>query len=113
MNKRFGDEQVIITSNENYGSFLVPVIISKFSNEIKSIITREPDKDTWNAKIILQSLLKEIEAREKLLLTKTADENFNEDLPKTMSKEIVLFVLEKTNIKIEISLSTPRKEKNE
>lgn len=51
---------------KNYGPFLVPVIMSKIPNEIKLVITRQLDKNTWDATLILKQLQKEIEVREKL-----------------------------------------------
>ena len=119
LNRRFGDEQIIITSHmnkllalpaaeslddtksirsvydtveaqirsltafgldiENYGAFLVPVIMSKIPNEIKLIITRSMEK--WDAKAILQILHKEISAREKIDLTSSVENESKLDLP--------------------------------
>ena len=74
---------------ENYGSFLVPVIMSKIPSEIKLIITRQLDKNTWDAKIILKTLQREIEVREKLCLSNDIENNTNknerEDLPTGVS----------------------------
>jgi len=67
---------------KNYGPFLVPVIMSKIPNEIKLVITRQLDKNTWDATLILKQLQKEIEVREKL---NDVEVPTGEDLPTGIS----------------------------
>ena len=47
-----------------YGSLLIPVIMSKFPNEIRLRVARETNKDVWDIDELLQIIRQEVEARE-------------------------------------------------
>ena len=50
--------------SEQYGSLLIPVIMSKFPNEIRLRAARETNKDVWEIEELLQTIKQEVEARE-------------------------------------------------
>ena len=50
--------------SEQYGSLLIPVIMSKFPNEIRLRAARETNKDVWEIEELLQIIKQEVEARE-------------------------------------------------
>lgn len=58
-----GLEAVGITS-EQYGSFLIPVIMAKLPHEIRLRIARETGKEAWKIDNVLTMLKQEVEARE-------------------------------------------------
>ena len=60
---------------KSYGPMLVPIIMSKLPQEIKLILTRQFGKNQWEVTKILQALKNEIQAREKVLLTTSAEED--------------------------------------
>ena len=106
LTKRFGDDQVLITSHMNtllkidpiksmkecpslrgvydlieaqirslqtlgitskeYGPMLIPILQSKFPEELNLHLSRNMGRGTWDIDIVLEVLCKEIEARERL-----------------------------------------------
>ena len=60
---------------KNYGSLLIPVIMSKLPQEIKLIITRQFGKHAWDVKLVLNALKNELEAREKSNLSDSFENN--------------------------------------
>ena len=63
---------------KNYGSMLIPVIMTKLPQEIKLIITRQFGKDIWDIDLILNAFKNELEIREKLLFTDNIE---NSEIP--------------------------------
>ena len=47
-----------------YGSFLIPVIMSKLPDEVKLHIARVSVKDVWEVEELMTAIKKEVEARE-------------------------------------------------
>ena len=58
-----GLELLGITSAQ-YGSLLIPVIMSKFPNKIRVRVVRQTNKDVWDINHLLQIIRQEVEARE-------------------------------------------------
>ena len=56
---------------------LIPVVMSKLPSEIKLVITRQFGKDVWEVKLVLEAYRKELEAREKVVLSDNASEISN------------------------------------
>ena len=50
---------------EQFGSLLVPVILTKIPSELQIIIRRKFDKNTWDFKKLLKTFKEELEARER------------------------------------------------
>ena len=50
--------------SEQYGSLLIPIIMSKFPNEIRIKAARETNMDVWEIEGLLQIIKQEVEARE-------------------------------------------------
>lgn len=61
-----------VSSNE-YGSLLIPVIMSKLPNEIRIQISRNSTSDVWKIEELLDIIKKELEAREASEGNKTTD----------------------------------------
>ena len=53
-------------SSSAYGDLLIPILIKKISEELRLIITRQFDGETWDLGKILKSLKTELEARERI-----------------------------------------------
>ncbi len=51
-------------SSEQYGSMLIPIIMSKIPNEIRLVIARKNTAKVWNIDELLDTIKVEIEARE-------------------------------------------------
>ena len=51
-------------SSDNYGSLLIPVIISRMPEDIALQVTRQTSKDVWSIEEIMTTIQQEIEARE-------------------------------------------------
>ena len=49
---------------EEYGSFLIPMLINKLPNEVRIQIARVTTRDVWKVKEMLQAIKSEVEARE-------------------------------------------------
>jgi len=49
---------------EQYGSFLIPVIMAKLPNDIRLRIARETGRDSWKIDNVLKIIKQEVEARE-------------------------------------------------
>jgi len=49
---------------DQYGSLLIPIILSKLPSEVRLRISRESDGDVWKIKDLMKVLLTEVEARE-------------------------------------------------
>ena len=58
-----GLEALDVTS-EQYGSFLIPVIMAKLPNDIRLRIARETGKEVWKIDNVLKIIKQEVEARE-------------------------------------------------
>ena len=58
-----GLEALDVTS-EQYGSFLIPVIMAKLPNDIRLRIARETGKEVWKIENVLKIIKQEVEARE-------------------------------------------------
>ena len=58
-------------SSEQYGSLLIPIIMSKMPSEIRLEIARKAKKDVWNIDELLDTIKFEIEAREASETTKS------------------------------------------
>ena len=50
--------------SDQYGSLLIPVIMSKLPNDVRLHIARKTEKDVWVMKDLLEVIRKEVEARE-------------------------------------------------
>ena len=59
-----GLESIGIKSDQ-YGSLLIPVIMSKLPSEIRLIIARKSEHDVWKIDDLMTTILSEVEAREK------------------------------------------------
>lgn len=57
----------------NYGTMLIPIIMTKLPQDIKLVLSRKFDDNIWELRDILKELEKELSAREKVTET---DENF-------------------------------------
>ena len=53
-------------SSSAYGDLLIPILIKKIPEELRLIITRQFDGETWDLGKILKSLKTELEARERI-----------------------------------------------
>ena len=51
-------------STEQYGSLLIPVVMSKLPNEIRLEVARNSTDEIWKIEDLLQTIKKEVEARE-------------------------------------------------
>ena len=58
-----GLESLEVTSDQ-YGSLLIPIILSKFPSDIRLRVARESGDDTWNIDELLKIIRLEVEARE-------------------------------------------------
>ena len=58
-----GLESLEVTSDQ-YGSLLIPIILSKFPSEIRLRVARESGDDTWDIDELLKIIRQEVEARE-------------------------------------------------
>ena len=56
--------ELLDVTSDQYGSLLIPVIMSKFPSEIRLRVAGESDGDTWNIKDLLEIIRQEEEARE-------------------------------------------------
>ena len=52
-------------SSKEYGSLLLPMLMSRLPQEFKLILTRNVPKDKWNLDSLLLAFKEELEAREK------------------------------------------------
>ena len=64
-----GLESLGIRSSQ-YGSLLIPVIMSKFPNEIRLRVAREANNDVWEIDELLEVIKKEVKARETSEVTR-------------------------------------------
>ena len=55
-------------SSESYGSLLIPVILSRIPEELRLLMSRKIDKNSWNVNEVLSQLKIELEARERCSL---------------------------------------------
>ena len=53
-------------SSSTYGDILIPVLIKKTPDELRLIITRQFDSETWNLVKILKSLKTELDGKERI-----------------------------------------------
>ena len=51
-------------STEQYGSLLIPVVMSKLPNEIRLQVAHTTTDEIWKIEELLQTIKKEVEARE-------------------------------------------------
>ena len=58
-------------STEQYGSLLIPVVMSKLPNEIRLQVARNSTDDIWKIEDLLETIKKEVEARETREQVKT------------------------------------------
>ena len=58
-----GLEALGISANQ-YGSFLIPVIMSKLSSEVRLQVARVSARDVWDMEDLLRIIKSEVEARE-------------------------------------------------
>ena len=65
--------QSLGVSSEQYGSLLIPIIMSKLPNDIRIQITRKVNDETWKIDELLQAIKREIEVREASERIKTND----------------------------------------
>ncbi len=56
--------ELLGVSSKEYGSLLIPIIMTKLPNDLRMRIARETSGDVWKIDEILEILRKEIEARE-------------------------------------------------
>ena len=64
-----------LVSADQYGSLLIPVIMSKLPNEIRLQIARKSTQDVWAIDELLDIIKKEVEAREQLKESKLITHN--------------------------------------
>ena len=50
---------------KQYGKLLVPIIMSKLPNELRLIITKGANGDTWELEVLLKTLRAELEVRKQ------------------------------------------------
>ena len=62
-------------SSQQYGSLLIPIIMSKLPNDIRLQIARKAPKETWKIDDLLSTIKLEIEARETSEATKSSVNN--------------------------------------
>ena len=60
-------------SSEQYGSLLIPIIMSKMPNDIRLEIARKAKNDVWQIEELLDTIKLEVEAREVCETTKTTE----------------------------------------
>ena len=60
-------------SASQYGSFLIPVIMSKLSSEVRLQVARVSARDVWDMEELLRIIKSEVEAREISETIKTTD----------------------------------------
>lgn len=60
-------------NSEQYGSLLIPVIMSRVPNEIALLIARHTQQDVWSTPEILATIKRDVEAREMRDQMKTVD----------------------------------------
>ena len=60
-------------STEQYGSLLIPVVMSKLPNEIRLQVARNTTDEIWKIEELLQTIKKEVEARETSEHVKTSE----------------------------------------
>ena len=60
-------------STEQYGSLLIPVVMSKLPNEIRLQVARNTTDEIWKIEKLLQTIKKEVEARETSEHVKTGE----------------------------------------
>ena len=60
-------------STEQYGSLLIPVVMSKLPNEIRLEVARNSTEEIWKIEDLLQTIKKEVEARETSEHAKTSE----------------------------------------
>ena len=60
-------------STEQYGSLLIPVVMSKLPNEIRLEVARNSTVEIWKIEDLLQTIKKEVEARETSEHVKTSE----------------------------------------
>ena len=60
-------------SSEQYGSLLIPIIMSKIPSDVRLQIVRKSTKDVWEIDELLQTIKIEIEAREASEATKATE----------------------------------------
>lgn len=71
--------QALGVDSYQYGSLLIPIIMSKLPAEIRLIITRKTEKDVWQINEILELLKSEVEAREvsvKVKINEGSENNY-------------------------------------
>ena len=62
-------------NSQQYGSLLIPIVMSKVPAEIRLIVARKTEHKVWELQEILETLKAEVEARELSIRVKT-NENF-------------------------------------
>jgi hypothetical protein len=72
-------------STEQYGSLLIPVIMSKMPSDIRLEVARKASKDVWKIEELLETIKFEIEAREASEATKATGSNSTK-FPKPFDK---------------------------
>ena len=50
--------------SEQYGSLLIPIIMSKLPSDVRLQVARTMQKDVWEIKDLLEIIRNEVEARE-------------------------------------------------
>ena len=58
---------------EQYGSFLIPIIMAKLPADVRLQVARITNKDVWNIEELLQTIKGEVEAREISDAVKTSE----------------------------------------
>ena len=60
-------------STEQYGSVLIPVVMSQLPNEIRLEVVRNSTNEIWKIEDLLQTIKREVEARETSEHVKTSE----------------------------------------
>ena len=66
-------------SADQYGSLLIPIIMSKLPSEIRLQIARKATGDVWKIDELLKTIKFEVEAREMSEATRSGEKTFNRD----------------------------------
>ena len=76
-------------SSEQYGSLLIPIIMSKLPNEIRLEIARKSTTEVWKIEQLLETIKGEIEAREASEVVKTQEVHVRKQNPGSNSSRTI------------------------
>ena len=78
----------IEVDSKSYGSLLVPVILNKIPEDMRLIVSRKFDQNTWDVDGMLDAFKVELQARERCFHMRSSNrEERKEELPKRQGKQ--------------------------